>query len=292
MAPRSFSLVVVVTLFLTLCLSCSQQQPPPRPDNPRLTSRVVMQDVSFRSVALQRDVVYRVIIPNEISHARKLTAVYLLHGGGGGYRDWSNYSDVAQYAEAGFVLVMPEGESSYWINSADRKQDRYEDFIVNDLLNDVQHRFPVSSNRNARAIVGVSMGGFGAVTLGLKHPDLFRFVGGISSALDVPTRPFSFKRIAQWRHHRSIFGSWNGQHQQENDPYVLARHADPGSAPFFFLTCGDQEGLLPANRRLASQLQERQVPFLFRTAAAGHNWQEWNQQLPELFRNLHQHLPE
>ena len=73
--------------------------------------------------------------------------VYLLHGGGGGFRDWSNYSDVARFAEAGLLLVMPEGESSYYTNAVDPPQDRYEDYIVHDLIADVESRFPVATGR-------------------------------------------------------------------------------------------------------------------------------------------------
>jgi S-formylglutathione hydrolase FrmB len=132
----------------------------------------------------------------------------LLHGGGGEYRDWSNYSDVAKFAEHGLVLVMPEGGSSYYVNAAERPRDRYEDYLTRDLISDVERKFPVATERSNRAIVGISMGGFGAITLALKHPDLFFFAGGLSSALDVPSRPFSIKRIGQYRQHSRIFGPW------------------------------------------------------------------------------------
>lgn len=85
---------------------------------------------------------------------------------------------------------MPEGSSSYYTNAVDPPQDRYEDYIVNDLILDVERRFPVAPGRSNRAIVGISMGGFGAVKLALRHPDLFSFVGGISSAIDAPGAPF------------------------------------------------------------------------------------------------------
>ena len=118
-----------------------------------------------------------------------------MHGGGGGFRDWSNYSDVARFAESGLVLVMPEGGSSYYTNAVDPAQDRYEDYIVQDLIRDVESRFPVATGRSNRAITGVSMGGFGAVKLALRHPDLFAFVGGMSSAIDVPRRAFTMTRF-------------------------------------------------------------------------------------------------
>jgi len=250
-----------------------------------------MQDVTFYSASLQRQMPYRVVLPaNYSTIGRKLPVLYLLHGGGGGFRDWTNYSDVAQYAANGFILIMPEGNSSYYVNSATNEQDRYEDYIVKDLISDVEQRFPAAQTRDERAIIGMSMGGFGAIVLGLKHPELFAFAGGMSAALDVPSRPFSIKRLSQWRRFRAIFGSWNGQHQRENDPYVLARSADVTRAPYFFLSCGDKEGLLPANRKFAALVRERRFQYEFHTVPGGHDWNQWNAQLPSVFQALSQHL--
>ena len=96
-----------------------------------------MIDVAFHSAALNRDMPYRAIIPATIAANQKLPVLYLLHGGGGSFRDWSNYSDVVGYAERGLILIMPEGNSSYYTNSADRPQDRYEEYIVHDLIADL-----------------------------------------------------------------------------------------------------------------------------------------------------------
>src|SRR6185437_4780651 len=270
--------------------SCSKNEPPPAPDHPRLTPAVKMIDVSFRSAALNRDMPYRAILPVTIAANRKLPVVYLLHGGGGSFHDWSNYSDVAGYAERGLVLVMPEGNSSYYTNSADRPQDRYEDYIVHDLIADVEQRLPAAAGREHRAIAGVSMGGFGAVVLALKHPDLFVFAGGLSSALDVPSRPFSIKRIGQYRQHSSIFGPWGSQNRRASDPFVLVRSVDPAQAPYLFLTCGDQEGLLPANHRFASMLQARHFRYEFHTVSGGHDWNQWNRHVPALMKSLLGHI--
>jgi putative tributyrin esterase len=229
-------------------------------------------------------------MPANLTAGTKLPVVYLLHGGGGNYRDWSNYSDVARYAEVGLILVMPEGNSSYFVNAAERSQDRYEDYIVKDLIADVETKFPAASGRANRAIAGVSMGGFGAVNLALRHPELFAFAGGISPALDVPSRPFSIKRLEQWRRHRAIFGPWDGQIQHENDPFVLARSADPAKMPYFFLTCGEQEGLLATNRAFAVLLSQRDFRYEFHTAPGDHNWTQWDQRLPNLFQTLSAHI--
>jgi S-formylglutathione hydrolase FrmB len=279
----------LVFLFVLAVISCSKTPPEP-PDHPRLTAGVKMIDVHFRSQALGREMPYRIILPADLGSGKKLPALYLLHGGGGGFRDWSNYSDVAGYAEKGLILVMPEGNSSYYVDSADHPQDRYEEYITHDLIADVEDKFPAANGRANRAVAGVSMGGFGAVVLALKHPDLFAFAGGMSSALDVPTRPFSIKRIDQWRHLRSIFGAKGGQHQRENDPFVLARSGAPEQAPYFFLACGDQEGLLATNRQFASLLQQRHFSYDFHTAPGGHDWNQWNSRVPALIDSVMQHL--
>jgi putative tributyrin esterase len=280
----------VLLLAVMGLVSCGRNTQPVPPDHPRLTPSVKMIDVTFHAPSLNRDMQYRAVVPATIAANKKLPVLYLLHGGGGGFHDWSNYSDVAGYAEQGIILVMPEGNSSYYTNSADRPQDRYENYIVHDLIADVEQRLPAVSGRPNRAIAGVSMGGFGAVVLALKHPDLFAFAGGLSSALDVPSRPFSIKRVGQYRQHSSIFGSWGSQSRSASDPFVLVRSADPAQAPYLFLTCGDQEGLFPTNRRFASTLQSRHFRYEFHTVPGGHDWNQWNRNVPALMKSVMSYL--
>lgn len=280
------SLLLLAAVVLPACRTTQK----PEPDHPLLTANVVLKDVTFHSASLGRDMPYRVILPASAIPGKQLPVIYLLHGGGGGYRDWSNYSDVSRYAESGFLLVMPEGESSYYTNAVDPPGDRYEGYIVHDLIADVESRFPVASGRANRGIVGVSMGGFGAATLGLKHPELFTFVGGLSSALDVTRRAFAIQRFHQSRHYVQIFGPAGSTTRRASDPYILARAADPEKAPYFFLTCGEQEGLLPANREFASLLAQRHFRYEFHTVPGGHNWSQWDAWLPALFRSLSEHM--
>ncbi len=233
---------------------------------------------------------YRVIMPANVTPSRKFPATYLLHGSGGGFRDWSNYSDVAYFAASGMILLMPEGNSSYYTNAVDPPQDRYEDYIVRDLISDVEGRFPVAAGRSNRAIVGVSMGGFGAVKLALRHPDLFVFVGGLSSALDVPRRAFSIKRLQQSRHYNAIFGPSGSGTRRDNDVFVLIGAAIPEASPYFFLTCGEQESLLPVNREFGARLAAHHLRYEFHTMPAGHDWNQWNAWLPSLFASLTKHM--
>jgi putative tributyrin esterase len=288
--PKVNSAKVLWALTMLLASACSRRSEHGSSDRPLLTPRVALQDVTFHSAALGRDMPYRVITPANTPSGTKLPVVYLLHGGGGSFRDWSNYSDVARFAERGLILIMPEADESYYTNSVEHPQDRYEDYIVNNLIADVENRFPIAPGRANRAILGISMGGYGAIKLSLHHPDLFAFAGGLSSAIDVPTRPFSIHRWGQYRHHRSIFGPWGSATRRNNDPFVLVRSADPAKAPYFYLTCCEQEGLLPSNRSFASLLQERHFRYEFHVVPGGHNWQQWNARLDDAFSNLLDHL--
>ena len=182
-------LALVLCTLLALTSACRKaERDSSYTDHPRLTPKVVLRDVTFHSASLNRDMPYRVVMPASIPRGVKFPVVYLLHGANGSFRDWSNETDVARFAGRGLILVMPDGDESWYTNSAEHPRDRYEDYITQDLLADVEARFPAATRRESRTIMGVSMGGFGAVKLALRHPDLYAFAGGLSSALDAAVR--------------------------------------------------------------------------------------------------------
>jgi putative tributyrin esterase len=292
--PRGVSsalLAATLSFSLTLLSGCRRGgEEPPRPDHPRVAPRVHMVDVTFHSAALDRDMPYRVFLPSQVSPGRRLPTVYLLHGGDGNYRDWSNDSDVSKFAASGLILVMPEGRSSYYVNSAAGSRDRYEDYIIQDLIPDAERRLPALAERRSRGLAGVSMGGYGAMRLAFDHPDLFAFAGAISAALDVPSRPFSIQRIAQWRRFRSIFGPIGSSTEIAAEPFRFDKTTDPAQAPYLYLAAGKQEALLDVNRRFARDLNKRGFRCEFHTAPGGHDWGQWDEQIPGLFASLQTHL--
>ena len=285
------SLVVGLITAAGIWLLIVRRRPPqPTIDHPRLAAGVEMRDVTFFSASLRRDMQYRVFLPAGAGN-QKLPVVYLLHGGGGGgFRDWSNYSDVAQFASRGLLLVMPEGDYSYYTNAALRPQDRYEDYIVNDLPADVTRRFPALDDRDSPAIAGVSMGGFGAVKLALQHPDRFVFAGALSPAIDVSRRRFTFRRLDQSRRFREMFGPDDSDSRRSNDPFFLVRSVDPAKMPYVYLTCGQREALLAPNREFAVLLEHYGIAHEFHVVPGGHDWNQWNSQLPRLFDSLTRRL--
>lgn len=178
----------------------------------------------------------------------------------------------------------------YYVNAVGRVQDRYEDYIVQDLVADAETRLPIASERGKRAIAGISMGGFGAMKIALSHPERYVFAGALSPAMDVPHRPFSAKRTAQWWALRSIFDPAGSEVRRSRDPFFIARSLHPHDAPYLFITCGESESLLPSNRAFAATLAKQHLPHEFHIMPGGHEWNQWNRQLPKLLHSLLEHL--
>lgn len=259
-------------------------------DQPRLFPGVRLRDVSFYSAALKRSMPYRVFLPETVTAGRKLPVVYLLHGAFGSFRDWSNRSMVAAWATRGLILVMVQGDlSSYYMNSVEHPQDRFEDYLLNDLPGDVASRFPAAQGRANRALVGISMGGFAALSIALQHPELYSFVAAISPAVDILHRGFRLRHFGEWWRIRQVFGPAGNDYRPSVDPYVLVQTANPAHTPFIYLTAGGSEPLLAPVRRFAEQLAGRQFDFEFHTEPGGHDWGEWDLQIPGVFKSLLEH---
>jgi putative tributyrin esterase len=260
-------------------------------DHPRLVAGVELRDVTFHSAALNRAMTYRVYLPSRMDEGQKLPVAYLLHGNGGNFREWSNHTDAVQYAAKGLILVMPEGNVSYYVNSAAVSSDKYEDYLIHDLVADVEARFPAKKDRGFRSIIGWSMGGFGAVELGLTHPDIFAFAGGLSPAIDATERRFSWRHIKLWWAFHRIFGPFGSEGRRAHDPFLLVQSADPRLVPYFYLTAGESDPLLEPNQRFVARLKQRGLAYEFHTGPGEHDWAEWNAQIPGCFESLLRRLP-
>src|ERR1700722_6618366 len=108
----------LVALIAAAVFTGCHSRPLATTDHARTFVGVANKDVTFFSPALNQNMQYRVYLPEIILPGARLPTVYLLHGCGTSFRDWSNYSDVGTYATSGLVLVMVDGECSYYMNEA------------------------------------------------------------------------------------------------------------------------------------------------------------------------------
>jgi S-formylglutathione hydrolase FrmB len=259
-------------------------------DAPRLAPGLRLQDVEFHSAALGRPTQYRVMLPENIPPGTHLPVVYLLHAAGDDFRGWSNDSNIAEHAGQGLILVMPEGGFSHYLNPVSGPQERYADFIVNELRADVEQRFPAATSRSSRAIAGVSMGGFGAIQLAASHPELYIFSAGISPALNVVDHPLSFRRLSRWLMLRRVFGARGSRTHNERNPFARLLSLDPATTPYFYLACGQLDHLAAPTKRIADLMQRLHLPHEIHIMSGSHNWLQWNAIIPLMLESLSQHL--
>lgn len=217
---------------------------------------------------------YRIVVPDGVRNAR---VVYLLHGYGGDQGDWFTYSRVAEEAaRLGLVVVTPDGANSWYVNSP---IGRWEDYIVTDLVQEVERRWPVAKGRDARAIAGLSMGGYGAVRIGLRHPDRFALAASMSGALDITRFRSVFNPRGELPDVFEIFGPDDSRTRGDNDVYQLAGTATASALPYLYVDCGVDDPWFAINREFASILRARALPHEFHEEPGSHNWAYWDRQV-------------
>jgi putative tributyrin esterase len=264
------------------------------------TAQVALQDRiridSAYSPALQKMKSFVVMLPTAYDSTRRYPVLYLLHGWGGGSLDWATKTRLHVYASTAQILVvMPRAENSWYVNSATNATIRYEDYIVQDLPKHVSTRFS-AADTSRQAIAGLSMGGYGAVMLALKHPQKYRFVGSFSGAVTMPRDlgvREGWNRAAGGNNGDftlpsllDAFGKAGNPARAESDVFALVqRYAKTDSAtkaglPYFYISTGIQDPLrtiVPGNRELRDSLYSANIRYEYHESPGKHNWAYWDE---------------
>lgn len=254
-----------------------------------------VETIQFKSKLVGKTLPYSVVLPSTYSMAGQpalsYPVLYLLHGLAGHYSNWLTKTKLADYAaQYRLIIVMPEGNDGWYTDSATVANDRYETYIVQELIPDVEKHFRAIKGREGRAIAGLSMGGYGALKFGLKYPDKFIFAASISGALDAAARNDNNPGNA-WNFLRpsimQTFGEAESPTRAANDLNKLVREFPAGrlaALPFFYLDCGTEDGFLASNRELATIFLERKIPHEYRQLPGAHNWAYWDSQVQEVLK--------
>lgn len=256
---------------------------------PREALRV--KDVTFRSASLNRDMPYRIYLPQKYGQsAGRFPVLYLLHGIYGNFKDWDTQSHLQQYARnLDLIIVMPDGGNNWYVDSATVPQKRYEDYIVKDLIAEVDGRYRTIAARESRAITGLSMGGYGSLNLALRHPEIFIFAGSLSGALNAPSdlgpRQPEFQASLL-----EAFGPPGSTARNENDVFLRLKRADVSRLPYIYLACGEGDAFIDLNRQFAAQLLAEHAHYEAHDAPGGHDWEFWDKSIKGMLPVLMQKL--
>lgn len=277
-------------LFVMLLLSVSTFGQTAQTSKPPVTNEV--KNLKLDSKLMTREMPYRVILPANYDNAKdkRFPVVYLLHGLTGHFDNWTNFTKLAEYsAKYNYIIVTPEGENGWYSDSETLSKEKYESYIVKELIPEIDKNFRTLTDRKDRSIAGLSMGGYGSIKFGLKYPQMFSLVGSFSGAL--PATTWDDKTLGgSWKvlndSIMSIFGATDSKTRQENDIYKLAREATPEKIkdlPFIYLDCGTEDFLIKPNRDFSTILLEKKIPHEFRQLPGKHDWKFWDAQVQEFF---------
>ena len=285
---KSFFKLKAFFLFVfALALQISAQtQPPPKTFKEILAARSRVQEFKLSSNLTAREMPYRVILPVGYENSNEKTfypVVYLLHGLTGHYDNWTNRTKLAEYAaKYNFIIVTPEGGDGWYTDSVSAANDKYESYIVQELIPEIDKKFRTFADRNHRAIAGLSMGGYGAIKFGLKYPEKFVLVGSFSGALGIVA--LSSKSTATFPSIKNVFGEDESPARKDNDIFRIVRESSSEkikALPFIYFDCGTEDFLFQSNRDFADLLIEKKVKHEFRQLPGGHTWTYWNNQVQE-----------
>lgn len=258
---------------------------------------ITQEGRSITSEILDQSVNYSIILPKDYFETKKeYPVVYLLHGLGGNHYSWLEYARLSQHIDAAvnnnqiepMIYVMPQGNSTYYVNDFYGKF-LYQDMFVNEFVPFIDANYRTIPDTKHRATMGFSMGGFGALILPLKHPDVFSVCVPLS--ISVRTDGQYMTEIAnewdeQWGR---LFGGVGllgeeriTQYYKDNSPFHLLNKTNLNrykEVKIFIDNGDDEQTLSKSNEALHIQLRDFGYDHEFRVRNGGHTFEYWRASL-------------
>lgn len=220
---------------------------------------------------------YRVLVPASYdSGNRNYPVLYLLHGLFGSYEDWTKRTQLEEYsAGVEYIIAMPDADNSWYTNWYKDPQNKFGDYLIQDFLPEIKQHYRTASGRENRVIAGLSMGGYGALKIGLLHPEMFRLAASFSGALN-PTTEMAAQHPDFAAQLNKVYGPPDSPTRSENDLFKIAASADARSAPYLYLDCGTDDPFLVTNLAFTSALRAHNFAYEYHELPGNHNWDYWN----------------
>jgi len=235
---------------------------------------VSLVTVHFNSQGIGRATAMNVLVPDE--GQGPFPVLLLLHGLGAAYDSYCRSNHIENLLRGRPVLaVMPDGGRSFYANDARPGGLRYEDHILQDALGYVERVFPARRDRQGRAVIGISMGGYGALLLALRHPEMFCATASISGSTYFAHEPSE-------RHRDDDVGYLAAAlPRQKNDLFCLAEALARGDLPLAIRqSCGSEDFLYATNLAFHRHLEALGVAHDWVQHPGEHDQRTWDEQLP------------
>ena len=200
---------------------------------------------------------FGLLLPRDYDRTtRRYPVLYLLHGSTQQHSTWGRPTLLDH--TAGAIVVMPDMDRTRYALADGSPERAAERFITSELVDYIDAHYRTVATRDARAIGGLSIGGFGAMYLGLRHPDAFAAVGAFSAPFETGGDPMTWLPVEQLR-----------------------------AAPLrIYVGCGVEDALLASSRRFSAWLQAHGIDRTYDEGPGAHTWDAWDWQLGTFLRML------
>jgi len=255
----------------------------------RQTGRMALLRVDFFSDVLEQGTSMTVLLPQRSRTRIGAPApggdidppvLYLLHGLTDDATAWMRYSSIERYAEErGLAVVMPQVHRSMYADEAHGAP--FWTFLSTELPEVVDSFFRVSRRRAETFVVGLSMGGYGALRWALRQPERFAAAASLSGVLDVAARQYGPPVSATDPLMRRVFGDRDVA-GSDDDLLALLDRADPAALPQLWLCCGTSDVLYPDSVRFRDECAARGIPLTVDFGPGDHLWSYWDVKIREV----------
>lgn len=256
----------------------------------------VLESRDFKSTILGRNVRYTVYVPGgyESNPTRRYPVVYLLHGMPfapvDSETDWVQQGSADRLLDDAIasgrlppmILVMPDAKTTWYQNSADGKV-RYEDMLIEEFIPFIDRTFRTRTQRLFRSTVGLSMGGYGAMMLAMRHPDLFSAAAALSPGIRTEEEMIASADGDYDRFFGPLYGmGLKGEARlneawRKHSPLALAKSLPEAQlkATRWWIDIGDDDFLSQGSDALHTVFKQRGIPHEYRVRDGKHDWQYW-----------------
>ncbi len=236
---------------------------------------------TFDSKSLGAPVTYVAYLPAAYETSKaSYPVIYALHGMFEGSSFWERRGLEPQFVELvksgvapNAIVVTVDGGNNLFVNST---RGKYQDMVTKDLVEHIDKNYRTIAKREGRALLGISMGGYGALNIAFSQPGVFAAVATHSAMLltEIPTIEAG-ARGGQMRAFTGVFGEpVDAAVWKADDPLELAKSVDPAKVPALYFDCGGQDryGLFKGNEALHTILDGRKIANDFSISPGDHGY--------------------
>lgn len=259
----------------------------------------VIESLEFNSKILGYTVKYSVYLPDDYDISkRSYPVIYLLHGYSDDETSWIQFGEINRIMDEGIksgeyspaIIIMPDAKLSWYCNNPEKK-DFWRDMFINEFMPTIEKNFRIKSKKEFRAITGISMGGFGALSVVLSYPDLFSICAPLSAALFTDEDIVNMTEVDYGRFQSFCGTDLKGKDRinlkwKEINPFDLIEKipVQKINSIHFYFDCGDKDFLIKGNMLMHIKMQELKIGHEFRIKNGTHGWVYWRSAMPEVLK--------